>query len=79
MRDGNKLATLVSDESLEESLTDRASSDAKLDGGVQARIGDQLRAMYDELMQQPVPDRLKNLLDRLQEQAKEKAPKEKAP
>ena len=28
-------------------------------------IGDQLRAMYDELMQQPVPDRFKELLDQL--------------
>ncbi|MCG7392472.1 hypothetical protein MHY87_06100 [Microvirga sp. ACRRW] len=28
-------------------------------------MGDQLRAMYDELMQQPVPDRFKELLDQL--------------
>ena len=36
-----------------------------LDRAVQARIGDQLRAMYDTLMQQPIPDRLAQLLDRL--------------
>src|SRR3712207_6986176 len=41
------------------------ATDPKLDSGSQKRIGDQLRAMYDELMQQPVPDRFRELLDQL--------------
>jgi hypothetical protein len=36
-----------------------------LDRVVQARIGDKLRAMYGELTDQPVPDRLTAILDRL--------------
>ena len=39
----------------------KLATDPKLDSGSQKRIGDQLRAMYDELMQQPVPDRFKDL------------------
>ncbi len=33
-----------------------------LDRIVQTRIGSHLRAMYDELMQQPIPDRFIDLL-----------------
>ena len=33
-----------------------------LDRGVQAQIGDKLRAMYGELVEQPVPDRLAAIL-----------------
>ncbi|RVU13954.1 NepR family anti-sigma factor [Methylobacterium oryzihabitans] len=33
-----------------------------LDRTVQTRIGSHLRAMYDELMQQPIPDRFIDLL-----------------
>ncbi|WP_298953924.1 NepR family anti-sigma factor [uncultured Methylobacterium sp.] len=33
-----------------------------LDRNVQTRIGSHLRAMYDELMQQPIPDRFIDLL-----------------
>jgi len=33
---------------------------------VQDRIGDHLRSMYDELVQQPVPDRFVELLNRLE-------------
>jgi hypothetical protein len=58
---GNKLARALPGTS----LNDKLATDAKLDGGSQKRIGDQLRAMYDELMQQPVPDRFKELLDQL--------------
>jgi hypothetical protein len=47
----------------------RLGTDPKLDSGSQQRIGDQLRAMYDELMQQPVPDRFKDLLDQLDNKA----------
>lgn len=36
-----------------------------LDRVVQARIGDKLRAMYGELAEQPVPDRLRAILDRM--------------
>ena len=44
------------------------SSEPGLDRNVQARIGDNLRAMYDELLQQPVPDRFKDLLGQLEKQ-----------
>jgi Anti-sigma factor NepR len=48
------------------SLSDNLSSDPKLDRTIQTRIGDQLRAMYDDLVQQPVPDRFADLLARLE-------------
>src|SRR3954452_8539825 len=50
---GNRLAKVLQ----EEAFPDQLSSDPKLDRGIQTRIGDQLRAMYDDLMEQPVPDR----------------------
>ena len=37
----------------------------RLDRDVQARIGEQLRTMYDELLQQPVPNRFVDLLKAL--------------
>ncbi|QRM28250.1 NepR family anti-sigma factor [Microvirga sp. VF16] len=58
---GNKLARTI----LDTSVSNKLATDPKLDSGSQKRIGDQLRAMYDELMQQPVPDRFKELLDQL--------------
>jgi hypothetical protein len=58
---GNKLARAGLDNGSGEKL----ATDPKLDSGSQKRIGDQLRAMYDELMQQPVPDRFRDLLDQL--------------
>ncbi len=36
-----------------------------LDRVIQAQIGDRLRAMYGELAEQPVPDRLSAILSRL--------------
>ena len=36
-----------------------------LDRVVQAQIGDKLRAMYGELSEQPLPDRLTSILNRL--------------
>jgi hypothetical protein len=36
-----------------------------LDRVIQAQIGDKLRSMYGELVEQPVPDRLTAILDRL--------------
>jgi hypothetical protein len=38
---------------------------AKLGRDVQARLGQQLRAMYDEVVNQGVPDRFEELLNRL--------------
>ncbi|GEO14660.1 NepR family anti-sigma factor [Microvirga aerophila] len=64
---GNKLARLIP----EASLGDQLASDPKLDTTSQKRIGDQLRAMYDELVQQPVPDRFKNLLEQLEKKDRE--------
>jgi Anti-sigma factor NepR len=58
---GDKLARAIK----ETSSSDKLATDPKLDSGSQKRIGDQLRAMYDELMQQPVPDRFRDLLDQL--------------
>ena len=40
-------------------------SDARLGRDVQAKIGQQLRAMYDDVVNQGVPDRFVELLDRL--------------
>lgn len=36
-----------------------------LDRVIQAQIGDKLRTLYGELVEQPVPDRLTAILDRL--------------
>lgn len=44
----------------------------RLDRDAQARLGEQLRAMYDELLQQPVPTRFTELLKTLDEAEKEK-------
>jgi len=38
---------------------------AKLGREVQARLGQQLRAMYDEVVHQGVPDRFAELINRL--------------
>ena len=38
---------------------------AKLGREVQARLGQQLRAMYDDVVSQGVPDRFADLLNRL--------------
>jgi hypothetical protein len=58
---GNKLVRV----GLDNSSGGKLATDPRLDSGSQQRIGDQLRAMYDELMQQPVPDRFKELLAQL--------------
>jgi hypothetical protein len=44
---------------------DGPQQDPSLDRVIQAQIGDKLRAMYGELVEQPVPDRLTAILDRL--------------
>lgn len=38
------------------------------DAAVHSRIGDQLKAFYDEVLTQPVPDRFEVLLRRLDQQ-----------
>ena len=45
--------------------SDDASPEPALNRAVQDRIGNQLRALYDDLMHQPVPDRFVELLGRL--------------
>jgi hypothetical protein len=40
-------------------------ADAKLGRDIQAKIGQQLRALYDDVVNQGVPDRFADLLSRL--------------
>lgn len=54
------------------------SGEPPLDRGVQGRIGSHLRAMYDEMMQQPIPDRFLDLLASL-ERSDGKTPDGKIP
>jgi len=42
--------------------------DASLGRDVQSKIGEQLRAMYDDVVSQGVPDRFSELLKRLDRQ-----------
>jgi hypothetical protein len=49
----------------EASVTKELAQEPSLDRVIQERIGTQLRAMYDDLMQQPVPDRFADLLGKL--------------
>jgi hypothetical protein len=65
-----RTARVIPEASLKEELT----SEPTLDRAIQERIGTQLRAMYDDLMQQPVPDRFAELLGKL-ERRDEKSPK----
>jgi hypothetical protein len=66
---GHRLARVIP----EASLSNNLSSEPRLDKMSQGRIGDQLRAMYDDLMQQPVPDRFADLLSKLEQSGGEKA------
>ena len=66
---GKRLAAVIP----EASLNDKLAADPKLDRAIQSRIGDQLRAMYDDLTQQPIPDRFKDLLGQLGQSDEEKA------
>lgn len=43
-----------------------APQEPGLDKVIQARIGDKLRAMYDSLSEEPVSDRLAEILKRLE-------------
>ncbi|HTZ70491.1 MAG TPA: NepR family anti-sigma factor [Acetobacteraceae bacterium] len=40
--------------------------DAGLEGDIQAHLGRQLRALYDEVASQPVPDRFVKLIEELE-------------
>ena len=62
---GKSLAAAAREANISQS---HGSSEPGLDRNVQARIGDNLRAMYDELLQQPVPDRFKDLLGQFEQQ-----------
>ena len=44
---------------------DPAQRDASLGREIQSKIGDQLRAMYDDVVSEGVPDRFADLLKRL--------------
>jgi hypothetical protein len=43
---------------------------AKLGRDVQARLGQQLRAMYDDVVNQGVPDRFNDLINRIDDAGK---------
>ena len=45
---------------------------AKLSREVQARLGQQLRALYDDVVNQGVPSRFSDLIDRLEGDNKDK-------
>ena len=60
---GKRLAAVTTDGS----AASAHSSEPTLDRNTQTRLGDQLRAMYDDLVSQPVPDRFRDLLDRLEQ------------
>ena len=73
MRDqGKRLAIDYSEDYSDERLQGgHLVPQPSLDRAIQSRIGDKLRAMYDELLEQPVPDRFKDLLDRLEQSGQE--------
>jgi hypothetical protein len=57
-----------------------AAVEAGLESEVQAHLGRQLRALYDEVAGQPVPDRFRKLLDQLEQmEAKAKPHSEAMP
>ena len=47
--------------------TIESTSDIKLNARAQALIGQRLRTVYDELVQEPVPDHLLKLLEELEQ------------
>jgi hypothetical protein len=48
--------------------TTAGKTPARLGRDIQAKIGQQLRAMYDDVVSQGVPDRFAELLNRLDQQ-----------
>jgi len=63
----NERKPVGQENSMEAAATRKKSTTkpAKLGRDVQARLGQQLRAMYDEVVNQGVPDRFEDLLNRL--------------
>ena len=52
---------------------DRAGkSQASLGRDIRGKIGSQLRAMYDDVVSQGVPDRFRDLLEKLEQHSKKK-------
>jgi len=45
--------------------TEKVQNEASLGRDIQSKIGEQLRAMYDDVVSQGVPDRFADLLRRL--------------
>ena len=63
---------------LEKEMSDMATPSRKIlqeevrsgaDGDIRARIGTRLKAYYEDILTQPVPDRFENLLRQLAEQS----------
>jgi hypothetical protein len=54
------------------SMPMKKKTDPSLGKDIQAKIGQQLRSMYDDVVQQGVPDRFVNLLGRLDKDADKK-------
>ena len=74
MTKGRKLAAVTSESAPSGHISsDDLTTEPTLDRNVQARIGDNLRAMYDELLRQPVPDRFKELIGELDYTRKEQS------
>jgi signal transduction histidine kinase len=59
--------------------TSSQKSRAKIGRDIQAKIGQQLRAMYDDVVNQGVPDRFADLLQRLDLPKNDKPDDNKAP
>jgi hypothetical protein len=53
-------------------LQSAGKSEPSLGRDIRGKIGHQLRAMYDEVLAQGVPDRFRDLLDRLEQQQDKK-------
>jgi len=55
------------------SIHEAQESDVKLDTDLQAHIGRQLRAVYDEVVNEPVPDKFIRLLEELERKQSDEA------
>jgi hypothetical protein len=59
---------------MEATTTRNKKAPVKLSRDIQARLGQQLRSMYDDVVEQGVPDRFTDLLNRLDENGKKGKP-----
>ncbi|MDB5513018.1 MAG: hypothetical protein JWR08_2501 [Enterovirga sp.] len=66
-RDGKSPIAAGETGTKKEAVNGGAPEGPALDRVIQAQIGDKLRAMYTELVEQPVPDRLAAILSQLGE------------